>query len=127
MKTKRNRKWKIPHALLERLNLCFDSYKNRKLKVKLWWVGAREKKRAFFVYFVWREFFFNICDLSHCTVYWIHFQNIYTFTYKKTLLHALLLLVFKIFQSLHCILKQESVMALTRTSGTHWLAFSESP
>ena len=47
--------------------------------------------------------FFNICVLSQCKVYWINFQNIYTFTYQKTLLHALLLLVFKIFKSLQCI------------------------
>ena len=50
IKTKRNRKWKIPHTGLERRTMCFSSYKNRKLKVKLWWVWARErKKRAFFV------------------------------------------------------------------------------
>ena len=30
------RKWKIPHTVLEGLTLCFSSYKNRKLKVKLW-------------------------------------------------------------------------------------------
>ena len=34
IKTKRNRKWKIPHTVLERQSLCFSSYKNRKLKVK---------------------------------------------------------------------------------------------
>ena len=44
-KTKRNRKWKIPHTVLERQNLCFSSYKNRKLIVNLWWVGARERKK----------------------------------------------------------------------------------
>ena len=50
IKTKRNRKWKIPHTGLERRTMCFSSYKNRKLKVKLWWVWARErKKRGFFV------------------------------------------------------------------------------
>ena len=38
-------------------------------------------------------------------VYWVHFQNIHTFTYQKVLLHALLLLVLKIVQSLQCILK----------------------
>ena len=42
------------------LSLCFSWYKNRKLKVKLWWVGEKErKKRAFFctVYFVRRNLF----------------------------------------------------------------------
>ena len=38
-------------------------------------------------------------------MYWINFQNIYTFTYKKTLLHKLLLRVFKIVENLQCILK----------------------
>ena len=43
--------------------MCFSSYKNRKLKVKLS-VGARErKKRAFFVFFILSEqfFFFDDC------------------------------------------------------------------
>ena len=97
-----NWKWKIPHTVLERQTLCFSSYKNHKLKVKLWWVGARErKKRAFFVPFILSEgIFFNICVLSQCIVYWIHFQNIHTFTYPKILLHAHLLLVYKIDESL---------------------------
>ena len=37
----------------------------------------------------------------------MHFQNIHTFTYQKTLLHTLLLLVFKIVESLQCILKNQ--------------------
>ena len=94
------------HCFRERESLCFSSYKNRKLKVKLWWVGARErKKRAFFVPFILSEGnFFNICVLSQCIVYWIHFQNIHTFTYQKILLHTLLLLVSKIDKSLQYIL-----------------------
>ena len=37
----------------ERRTLCFSSYKRRKLKVKLWRVGAREKKKnVFFVPFI---------------------------------------------------------------------------
>ena len=31
--------------------------------------------------------FFNICVLSQCIVYWIHFHNVHTFTYQKRLLH----------------------------------------
>ena len=82
----------------------FSSYKNRKLKVKVWWVWTRErKKRAFLVPFI-LEVFFNICVLSQCIVYWIHLQNIYTFTYKKILLHTLLLLVFKIVKSFQSVL-----------------------
>ena len=80
-----------PHTVLERRSLCFSSYKNRKLKVKLWWAGVRErKKRAFIVPFILSEgSFFNICVLSQRTAYWIHFQNIHTFMYQKTLLHTL--------------------------------------
>ena len=84
-----------------------SSYKNHKLK--LWWVGARERKKSIFctVYFVRRNFL-NICVLSQCTVYWIHFQNIHTFTYQKTLLYTLLLLVFKIVKSLQFFLNMKS-------------------
>ena len=94
-KNKTESKWKIPRKVLKKRILCFSSYKNRKLKVKLWWVGARErKKRAFFVPFILSEGnFFNICVLSQCKVYWIHFQNIHTFTYQITLLHTLFCLL----------------------------------
>ena len=107
IKTKRNRKLKIPHKILERRALCFRSYENCKLKVKLWWVGAHERKKmAFFVPLILsEENIFNICVSSQCIVYWIHFQNIHTFIYQKTLLPTLLLLVFKIVESLQCILK----------------------
>ena len=93
------------HRVLERRTLC--SYKNHRSKVKLWWVGARErKKRTFFVHFVLSEGnFFKICFIS-CIVYWIHFQNIYTCTYQKRLLHTLLLLVSKIRESFQCILTE---------------------
>ena len=35
IKTKRNRKWKTPPIDLVTRTLCFSSYKNRKLKLKL--------------------------------------------------------------------------------------------
>ena len=56
---------------IENPTLCFSSYKNRKLKIKLWWVRARErKKRAFFVSFILSEGnFFNICVLSQSFAY----------------------------------------------------------
>ena len=49
IKPKRNRKWKILHRVLERQTLCFSSYRNCKLKVRLWWVRAHEK-RGYFLY-----------------------------------------------------------------------------
>ena len=62
IKTKRNRKWKIQRTVLERRTLCFNSYKNRKLKLKLWQVGARKrKKRAYrFRLFCSKEIFLTL-------------------------------------------------------------------
>ena len=99
-------------TVLERRILWFSSYMNHKLKVKLWWVAACErKKRAFFVPFVLSEgnFFKNCALLSQCIVYWIHFRNIQTFIFQKTLLFTLLLLVSKIVESLQFILSIRSV------------------
>ena len=48
IKTRRNRKWKIAGTISERWNLRLSSYKNRKLKVKVWWVGSRERKKSSF-------------------------------------------------------------------------------
>ena len=56
------------------------------------------------------ESFFKICVLSQYIVYWIRFQNIHTFTYQKTLLHTLLLIIFKIVESLQCILNLTCVL-----------------
>ena len=102
-----NWKWKIPHIVLERRNLFFNSRKNRKLKVKLWWVGARERQKRAFLYrfFLPKGNFFKICFLSQCIVYWTCFQNIHTFAYQKTLLHTTLLLISKIVERLQSILK----------------------
>ena len=90
IKTIRNRKWKTPHTVLERQTLCFSSYKNRNLKVKVWWVGARErKKRVFFVPFILSEGnFFKTCVLLQCIVYWIHLQNKNNFFFNWDLLYA---------------------------------------
>ena len=97
IKMKRNQKWEIPYTVLERRTLCFSSCKNCKIKVKLWWVRAREgKKILFLVPFSLSEGnLFGICVLSQCIVYWIHFENIHTFTYQKTLLHLIFCLFLK--------------------------------
>ena len=65
IQTKWRRKWKISNMLLVRRTLCFSSYESRRLKVKLLWIGAREKKGDIFctVYFVQRKFF-NIFFIS---------------------------------------------------------------
>ena len=108
--TKRNPKWKIPHKVLEWQTLCFSSYKNRKLKLKLWWVGAHERKKGHFLYrlFCPKEFFFNICVLSQSIVYWLHFHNIHTFTYEKILLFILFCSFFKLSKAFSLPLKAKN-------------------
>ena len=63
----------------------------------MWWVGfCKRKKSAFFVpLFYPKEIFLTICVLSQCIVYWLHFQNIHTFTNQKTLLHIFFYSFFK--------------------------------
>ena len=69
----------------------------------------KEKKNIFCnVYFVQR-IFFNDCVLSQYIVYWIKSQNVYTFTYQKTFLNTILLLVFKIVEYFKGILKWTGV------------------
>ena len=72
-----------------------------KSKTVMSW-SSRTKQECNFcnVYFARTNFFFNIWVLSQCIMQWI------TFTYQKTLLHTLLLLVFKIAKNLQCILKK---------------------
>ena len=102
---KRNWKWKILHTVLERRTVWFSPYKNRKLKVKfvMSWSSRKKKQGIFYTAYFVRRNFFNICVLSQCIMYWIHFQDIHTFTYQKILLHTLLWLLFKIVESLQCI------------------------
>ena len=107
-KNKQELKMENPHTVLERLTLCFSWYKNRQLKKNCDEMELAKEKRGHFLYclFCPKEIFFEfVSTLFVCKVYWIHFQNIHTFAYQKTLLHALLLLVFKIAESLQCILK----------------------
>ena len=93
-------------AYLERWTLCFSSSKNRKLTVKLWWAGARKRKKRAFLYHLscLKGIFFKICVLSECIVHSLHFQNTHTFAYQKALLYTLLLFVSKIVEYLQCIL-----------------------
>ena len=122
LKTKRNRKWKIPYTVLERLTLFFNSYKNRKLKVNLWWAGAcKRKKGAFFVPFILSEGnFFIICVLAQCIVYWIQYAYFYI---SKNITLYTFLLVFNIVKSLQCILKgfkRKESFAITFTPLELW-------
>ena len=54
-----------------------------------WSSRSRKKKEAFFAFILSQVNCFKISVLSQCIVYWIHFQNIHTFTCQITLLHTL--------------------------------------
>ena len=83
-----------------------------KNKVVMSW-SSQKKKEGIFLYRLFvQRIFFNICVLSQCILYCIHFQNICTFTYQKTLLHIILLLVFKTVESLQYILKRQKLRGL---------------
>ena len=84
---KRNQKWKIPRTVLEKRIFCFSSHTNRKLKVNMWWFGARERKKtaSFIPFMLSKGNYFKIYVLSQCIVYWIHFHIIHTFTHQKNI------------------------------------------
>ena len=83
-----------------------------KSKTLMSW-SSRKKKEGIFCtrLFCAKESFFNICVLSQCVVYWINFQNIYTFNYQNTLLHTL---VFESVESLQCILKSCNIRSVMK-------------
>ena len=87
-----------------------SSYKNRKLKVKVWWFAACErKKRACFVPFILSEgYFFNICVLSQSVVPEYTFRNIHTFPYQRTWLHTLFCFFLKSSKAFSISLKRDS-------------------
>ena len=75
-----------------------------KRKTVMSWSSWKKKERI--VKFVLsKENYFNIFVLSHCIMYSIKFLEYIYFTYQKTLLRALLLLGFKIIESLQCMVK----------------------
>ena len=87
-------KMKNPTYSFKRRTLYFNSYKNRKLKVKLWWVGARKRKKRAFLYrlFCPKKFFLHLCFISMCSVlntlseytYFPYFFHFYILTSSKT-------------------------------------------
>ena len=94
---KQNLKWKISYTLFERQILYSNSCKNRKLKVK-----------AFFVYIIYFVYCLLFIVLSQCKVYWIHFHNVHSFIYQITLYTSYtFLIVLKIIESQPCILNNK--------------------
>ena len=78
-KNKTESKMKNRTHILERQTLGFSSYKNRKLKVKLWWVGARARKRGHFLlrWFCLKEIFVTFFVISLYSVS----RSEYTYSY----------------------------------------------
>ena len=78
-------------------NLVLQPLYEAKIKSKnmMSWSSPKKKGNIFCtIYFVWRKFF-NICLLSQCRAYWIHFQNIH-FYISKSITSYTFLLVSKI-------------------------------
>ena len=82
-KAKRIRKWKIPHTHLKRRILCFSSYENHKLNIKLWWVGACERKKLYRLFYPKRIFFSNLCFSSMYSVLKIRSEYRYFYISKN--------------------------------------------
>ena len=112
LKTKRNRKWKIPQTLLERRTLCFSWYKNRELKVKLWLVGARERKEECIFcndYYLRGDFFKHF--FFYLNVYSVLNKfSIYIFLYISK---NITLYTSKIVESFHCTFKLNNSFWIT--------------
>ena len=72
------------------LQLIWESQINSKTVIS--W-SSWKKKESIFLPVIWSE---GIYVLSQCILYWIHFQNIHTFMYQKTLLHKLSYLLLKL-------------------------------
>ena len=92
-------KMKNPTYSFKRRTLYFNSYKNRKLKVKLWWVGAHKRKKRAFLYrlFCPKKFFLHLCFISMCSV----LNTLSEYTYFSILLPFLHINIIK---NLQCIL-----------------------
>ena len=92
---KQNLKWKIPFTVFERQILRLCSYKNRKLKVKLWCVGVPERKRSvFFVPSILFTAYRLLCFISIYSV--LHTLSEYTYFYiSKNITSYTFLLVLK--------------------------------
>ena len=80
------------------------------------WSLRKKKEGIFCAVILSEDNFLKICILSQCTVYWINFQNIHTFTYQKIFIHTVLPLVSKIVESLQCILRSSENTSLSTQS-----------
>ena len=80
-------KMENPITVLERWTMCFSSYKNCKLKIKLWWVEAHKRKKNKLyknkVYFVHRTYFQHLGFISIYSVFNKLSEYIYILRHMK--------------------------------------------
>ena len=90
-------------TVLERQPLCFSSYRNCKLKVKLMSWSLQKKKRAFlYRFFCPKNVFQHFCFISSV----LNALSEYTYFYiSKNITSFTFLCIFKVVKSLQCILK----------------------
>ena len=95
---------KILQIASDRWTLCFSWYKNRKLKIKLLWVGACKRKKSEFLYrlFCPKETFLTACFISMYSVLTTLSEYTYFYILKKNYF-IYFLLASKIVESLQCI------------------------
>ena len=96
-KNKTESKMQNPTHYFKETNLVLQLIEESQIKSEtvMSWSSWKKKEGIFVPFILSKRKFFSICVLSQFIVYWIHFQNKYTFTYQKTILHKLFCLFFK--------------------------------
>ena len=96
-KNKTESKMQNPTHQFKETNLVLQLIEESQIKSEtvMSWSSWKKKEGIFVPFVLSKRKFFSICVLSQFIVYWIHFQNKYTFTYQKTILHKLFCLFLK--------------------------------
>ena len=96
-KKKTESKMQNPTHQFKETNLVLQLIEESQIKSEtvMSWSSWKKKEGIFVPFILSKRKFFSICVLSQFIVYWIHFQNKYTFTYQKTILHKLFCLFLK--------------------------------
>ena len=96
-KNKTESKMQNPTHQFKETNLVLQLIEESQIKSEtvMSWSSWKKKEGIFVPFILSKRKFFSICVLSQFIVYWIHFQNKYTFTYQKTILHKLFCLFLK--------------------------------
>ena len=96
-KNKTESKMQNPTHQFKETNLVLQLIEESEIKSEtvMSWSSWKKKEGIFVPFILSKRKFFSICVLSQFIVYWIHFQNKYTFAYQKTILHKLFCLFLK--------------------------------